>query len=589
MAESPTNNADGVVTLKIASEGSDIDDSIEVLSILVRKKINRIASATLVMIDGDMPGQDFPLSNTDTFKPGAEIEIKVGYNNENQTLFKGIVIRHGIRIDGRNLGRLVVECRDKAVAMTVGRRNANYVDIKDSDLIQKIIGNYSGLTSNVEATAAQHGELVQYYCTDWDFMLSRAEANGLLVLVDDGKVTVAPPKATQASLQVTYGEDLIEFDADIDARTQLKEVQATSWDATKLEVIEQRAQKSARPLPDQGNLKPAELSKVIGLPSYRLQTNAAMKSDFLKTWAESRLFKADLARIRGRMRFQGSAEARIGGVITLQGVGDRFQGDVYVTSARQDISHGNWITEVEFGLPENGFAEQSDLTAPLASALVPGVQGLQIGVVKKLSEDPENNYRIQVSVPLLQAETEGVWARLSKFYASDGIGAFFVPEVGDEVVLGYLNNDAAHPVILGSLYSSKHKPPYEPEEENNTKAIVTRSELKIEFDEEKKIITLITPEKNEVVLSDDGKSILVQDQNDNKLELKPEGILMSSPKDIEIKAMGKITLQAQGDVEVEGLNISNKANASFTAQGNASAELSASGQTTVKGSIVMIN
>lgn len=587
MPDSPSNGSVGVVTLKILSDGKEIDDSIEVLSVLVSKKINRVAAATLVLIDGDMPEQDFPVSNAQTFKPGAEIEIKAGYGSKDKTLFKGIVIRHGIRIDGGNQSRLVVECRDKTVAMTVGRKNANYVDVKDDAVIRTLIGNYGGLTSSVGSTPVQHGELVQYYCTDWDFMLSRAEANGLLVLVDDGKVTVEAPKLGSADLQVGYGEDLIDFDADIDARSQLKEVKATTWDSKQQQVDEQTA--PAKQITRQGNLKSGDLDKVLGLKSYRLQTNAPQESAFLKRWAESRQLKSDLARVRGRMRFQGSAKAKIGGVITLKGVGDRFNGDVFVTAVQQDISKGNWITQVEFGLPEDWFAEQRDLMAPAASALVPGVQGLQIGVVKKLHEDPEGSYRVQVSVPLLQAETEGVWARLAKFYASDGIGAFFVPEIGDEVVLGYLNSDPAHPVILGSLYSSKRKPPYQPEEKNNTKAIVTRSELKVEFDEEKKVITIITPAGNKIELNDDGKSILVQDQNDNKVELKPEGILISSPKDIEIKADGNITMKAVGDVDVEGMNVSNKANVAFSAEGSASSELTSSGQTTVKGSMVMIN
>ena len=587
MTDSPNSDSIGVVTLKILSDGKELDDSVEVLSVLVSKKISRIACATLVLIDGDMPEQKFPLSDAKTFKPGAEIEIKAGYANKDKTLFKGIVVRHGIKIDASNLSRLLVECRDKTVAMTVGRNNANYIDVKDDAVISTLIGNYSKLTSSVESTSVTHGELVQYYCSDWDFMLSRAEANGLLVLVDDGKVTVQAPDLGAADLKVTYGEDLIDFDADIDARTQLKEVSATAWDSKQQKVEEQKA--AAKPVTKQGNLKSSDLAEVLGLRSYRLQTNAPVDADFLKKWAESRQLKSDLARVRGRMRFQGSAKARIGGVITLAGVGERFSGDLFVTSVRQDISKGNWITEVEFGLPEEWFAEQHALMAPAASALVPGVQGLQIGVVKKLHEDPEGNYRVQVAVPLLQAETEGVWARLAKFYASDGIGAFFIPEIGDEVVLGYLNSDPAHPVILGSLYSSKRKPAYELEEENNIKALVTRSELKIEFDEEKKIITITTPAENRVVLNEDEKSILVQDQNDNKVELNPEGILLSSPKDIEIKADGDITLKAVGDINVEGMNASIQADVAFSAEGSASSELSSPGETTVKGATVMIN
>jgi len=164
-------------------------------------------------------------------------------------------------------------------------------------------------------------------------------------------------------------------------------------------------------------------------------------------------------------------------------------------------------------------------------------------------------------------------------------------------VLGYFNNDPCHPVIIGSLYSSKRKAPYDLTKENNTKAIVTRSKLKLEFEEEKKIITVETPGGNKIVISDDDKSILVEDQNSNKVKLGSDGISLDSPKDITINAKGKITIDAVGeigisskaDVNIEGLNVNAKANIGFVGKGSATAELSASGQTTVKGAMVMIN
>ena len=218
-------------------------------------------------------------------------------------------------------------------------------------------------------------------------------------------------------------------------------------------------------------------------------------------------------------------------------------------------------------------------------------------MVKKLNEDPEAENKIQVSIPLLQAEKDGVWARLANYYASDGFGEFFIPEIGDEVVLGYLNQDPSHPVILGSLYSSKRKPPYELTAENYTKAIVTRSKLRVIFDDEKKIVTIITPASNKIVVNDDTKTILLQDETGNKVQLSPDGILLDSPKDITVNAKGKIavsavgeiSITAQADVKVAGLNVSNTAQVGFTAKGSATAELSASGQTTVKGALVMIN
>jgi Rhs element Vgr protein len=505
------------------------------------------------------------------------------------------VVKHSIRIGGENDSRLVIECRDKAVKMTVGRHNSNFLDKKDSDIIGQLISD-SGLQQEVDATSLQYEKLVQYYCSDWDFLLSRAEVNGLLVIVDGGKVSVkAPDTGSAAELKLTYGVDLIELHADIDARSQLTQVESSSWDPVTQKLITDSA--APQSLNAQGDLDSGKLAEVLGIKSYQLQTAGSLQQAELKDWAEAQQVKAGLARIRGRMKFQGSARARPGTLIELEGVGNHFNGNVFASSVNHVISQGNWSTEAGFGLAPEWFAEQRDLVAPSAAGLLPGVDGLQIAVVEKLDEDPAGEPRIKVSLPVLQAETPGIWARLANFYASDAFGAFFIPEIGDEVLLGYLNSDPNNPVVLGSLYSSKRKPPYELSADNFTKAIVTRSKLKLEFDDDGKAISLITPGDNRVIISDDARSILLQDQNGNKVELNDGGIVLDSPGDISISAKGKITLDAtaeislsaKADVSAKGMNVNLEAQTGLTAKGNATAELSASGQTTVKGAMVMIN
>ena len=166
-----------------------------------------------------------------------------------------------------------------------------------------------------------------------------------------------------------------------------------------------------------------------------------METTALKDWAGSQQIKSGLSRVTGSIKFQGSSKVKPGTLVELEGVGNRFSGDVFVSEVVHEISEGNWVSSVEFGMSPDWFAERRDLAAPVASGLVPGAEGLQIGIVMKLDEDPEGQNKVQVKVPLLQADTEGVWARLASYYASEGIGEFFIPEVGDEVVLGYLNND----------------------------------------------------------------------------------------------------------------------------------------------------
>ncbi|MER0170394.1 MAG: type VI secretion system tip protein VgrG [Nitrosomonas sp.] len=596
MADSPLTGSTGVVSVTIQSDGNAIADTIQVVSVEIMYGVNKIPGAKIVLLDGDMPSNKFPVSDADDFKPGAVITINAGYANQTSTVFKGIVVKHGIKLDGDNFSRLIVQCKDSSVAMTVGRKNANFVDSKDSDIISKLIGAYSGLSSDVTDTTVSYKELVQYYCSDWDYLLARAEVNGFLVTIDAGKITVKAPQVDgEAVLTVTYGIDLMAFSAEVDAAAQFSVVKGIAWSLTDQAV--QEAQASPEQLTGQGDLAASVLADVMAPDYFRLQTDAPLENASLTGWAKGQQIKSGLARIRGYAAFQGSAKVKLGTLVELKGVGNRFNGKVLVTAVKHEIKQGNWVTEIEFGLSPQWFAEQYKTEAPLASGWVPGVNGLHIGVVKKLDADPEGQYKIQVSVPVLQAETDGVWARLASFYGSSGIGAFFIPEIGDEVVLGYFNDDPSHPVILGSLYSSKQKMPYELTADNFIKAVVTRSKLKLEFDDDKKVITVITPGNNKIVISDDQKSILLQDQNSNKIELNSSGIVIDSPKDIKISAKGKVTidavsnieLTAQADIKNQGLNINHQANVGFSAKGNATAELSASGQTTVKGAIVMIN
>lgn len=596
MANSPMLDSDGDLQLSVFSKGALLDTSTMVVSVQVIRAINRIPSARLTILDGDMSTDSFPVSDSDVFKPGTDIRIEAGWGETSKIIFEGIVIKHGIRIDSDNFSRLHVECRDKSVVMSIGRKNANYINQKDSDIISKLVTNYAGLSADTQTTETEYKELVQYYISDWDFMLARAEANGCIVIAEAGKLSVKPPATSGTPLlTVTYGLDLIEFEAELDARTQLKAVDTAAWDPSTQTMIEQHAPPTSAN--KQGDLDATTLSNVIGLDSYRLQSTVALEGTSLKAWAQGRQVKSSLSRIRGRMKFQGNALAKEGSLIEIKGVGNRFAGDAYISAISHDIVDGRWVTEAEIGLEPDWFAERNGISAPSASGLTGGVQGLQIGVVKKLDEDPEGQHKIQVSVPVMQAEADGVWARLASSYGSDGFGAFFIPEIGDEVILGYFNNDPSHPVILGSLYSSKRKPPYAIAAENNTKAVVTRSKLTLEFDEEKKVITILTPGKNKIVISDDAKSILLSDQNGNTLELKPEGIVLDSPKDICLTAKGKVSIDAVGNIELsskadlksQALNINNNANIAFVAKGSASAELSASGQTVVKGALVMIN
>ncbi len=150
-------------------------------------------------------------------------------------------------------------------------------------------------------------------------------------------------------------------------------------------------------------------------------------------------------------------------------------------------------------------------------------------------------------------------------------------------MLGFLNDDPRDPIVLGMLNSSNKPAPLKAQDENHQKGFFTRSQMKVTFDDDKKIITLETPGGNKITISDDAKGITLQDQTGNKLVMDETGILIKSPKDITIEATGKLTLKATQDTKIEGLNVNVKANSQFKAEGNAGAEVSTSAIAILKG------
>ena len=94
----PTTRPATVVTPLILIQGSELARTWLVDSITVRKEVNRIAWAKLVILDGDSASGAFAASNETLFIPGADIEIKCGYQNETFTLFKGLIISHGVKL-----------------------------------------------------------------------------------------------------------------------------------------------------------------------------------------------------------------------------------------------------------------------------------------------------------------------------------------------------------------------------------------------------------------------------------------------------------------------------------------------------------
>jgi Rhs element Vgr protein len=589
----PNTEKSDLVTKNILINGEEIPLTIPVTSIVIQREVNKIPFAKIKIGDGDPSQEDFPISNEDIFIPGNEVEIKIGYRNDNTSLFKGMIITHANRIAAQRT-ELVIECKDEAIKLTVGRKNKHFAEMTDSEIAEEIIDTY-GLDKEVEATTVQHQEAVQFNTTDWDFILSRMDRIGRICLVEDGKIIIKQPELTAiAALDVLFGATILEYQAEIDARHQLAEITARTWDYSEQEITEDTGDEPS--MTDPGNLSPSDLSGLVGPESYLLSHGGNIDSALLKEWANARMLKSRLSKVRGRVKFQGFPDIKPGDMISLNGVGERFTGPVFVAAVRHEYAGGNWTTEATFGISGEWFAEQiNPYHLSAQSGQFPAVQGLQIGLVTDL-EDPDGEHRVKVRLPIVNPNEEGLWMRIATLDAGNNRGTFFRPEIDDEVIVGFIHNDQNQPVILGMLHSSALPSPLTASNDNHEKGFVSREGIKMIFNDDEKSYKLETPGGKKVTLSDNDGVVQIEDENGNSVKMEAGGVTVESASSLTLKAATDIKLEAVNIMLSPSSQFSVSAGGSEIKAGGGSAELKSasvkvegSGIAEIKGGLVKIN
>jgi Rhs element Vgr protein len=577
----PTGKNPDLVTFKILSNGTEISAEYRILSIVVERAVNQIAFAQVTISDGDIAKEKFEISEAAEFIPGREIEIKAGYHSDEKSIFKGIVVKHGVKAQKDRPSILKIECKHAALRLASQRRNKYFYNVSEAEILETVIKS-AGLKAKVESIPLKHAEMVQFNTSDWDFIALRAEATGRFILTLDDGVTVKKPDFGQNPVvKLQFGGNVMDFELEMDARTQIGALKAANWNIADGANGSFEAKSPSIAVPS--NLKAADLAKVVKNEQVTIHTGGSLKDKEVQAWADATLLRSRLAQVRGQVQCQGFNTILPAQMVELAGMGDRFNGKAFVSGVRHEIRQNDWKTALEIGLPMESYSEvKTGITAPKAAGLVPSLHGLHIGIVTKLEGDPNQEFRVQVRLPFVSEKGEGTWARVACLDAGKERGTFFRPERGDEVVLGFLDDDPRQAIILGMLNSSKNPAPLPHSDENHKKAIVTRSKIKITFDDEKKILSFETPAGHKMKLDDDDGSIKIEDKNGNQITMNKDGILLKSAKDIQFKAAANIKAAASTNLEM-------KASTQVKIKGNAGAEVSSSGTTIIKGAMVQIN
>lgn len=541
------------VTVTITCDGRKLADTAQLLSVDIRRELNRVPSAVLSFMDGDIATREYPLSDSGVFEPGKQVKIQARHDDQPEpgpdtVLFAGRVVRQSIESNARGT-HLRVELRDAAVALTQPRRSRVLKNKRDSEVISSLLGD-QGLDATVSETSLVHEAVVQYDCSDWDLLVSRAEANGQVVAVTDGRVaTVRPDVSGAAELKINHGiDEVYELEFETDALGRLSQFKASTWDVQNQKSMSVTAGASHEPLSTSGRLTVGKAASALGFEEAPVLHGFNLGQEEARAWLDSEVQRAWLSLVRGRASLPGQGRARLLSVVQVDGVPKAFGGKLLVSGLVHRIDGNGWVTDLQFGLSPKPHRALADIQAPAAGGLWPAVGGLQVGVVTAAHEDPAGHHRVRVTLPALGEDLGDCWARVAMPDAGKERGWYFWPEVGDEVVLGFFNQDPRMPVVLGSLFSSKMAPPaavMDDSDKNLLRGLVTRKGLTLAFnDDDKPQVWLQTPGKAKLMLDDDAEAVVLSDAHGNTLTMDKDGITLFSKKDITLQTdAGKVTLQ----------------------------------------------
>ena len=194
------------------------------------------------------------------------------------------------------------------------------------------------------------------------------------------------------------------------------------------------------------------------------------------------------------------------------------------------------------------------------------IRGLVVAIVTD-NVDPDGLARIRVRLPWQLENQESYWARLAMPMAMSERGVFFLPEVGDEVLVGFEKGDPTHPCIIGSLWNGKSKPPENNADKNNDwRLIKTRANSELRFFDGQ-------PPSLELKL-EDGKRLFMDDQ----------GITVEDGKGNLVKIesnSGAVSVVANGELKLKGQRVAIESASTM--------DIKATGTMTIKGALVQIN
>jgi phage protein D len=312
----------------VDGQAADVELASSVIGIRCADDLDHAARFQIHLSD---PGRKW--TRTDKFKPGTEIEIKLGYVGQLGTVCKAVVQSLEVVLTPDGPARLVVAGLDKGHSFGRGTVTKTYQDVKDSDLAQQI-AQRNGLTADVDDTKVVHEFVFQNNLSDYDFLLQRATLAGFRFQVDGTKLSFKKPRVSEpASAKLTWRENVGRLAVEVNTYDQVSKFSTVGWDPKQRKEMTSPGKGGDEYGKQGGQVTGAEFVKQRFGEIEAVIPAATGQQNFLEAIAKSEFNKRAGSFVTAEGRVTGDPAIRAGAVVSLEKAAKRIDGEYYVVSS----------------------------------------------------------------------------------------------------------------------------------------------------------------------------------------------------------------------------------------------------------------
>ena len=562
----------------------------DLLQITVEESLHLPAMFTIVIHNSYLPTNDRseyqPWRHEKLFEIGKK--IKIGFissttqdpnfeQTEEGYLIEGEITAIEAHFNSKSEAPIIVRGYDKSHRLHRGRHNRSFLNNTDSDIVRKISKEVGIKLGEISESGEVHEYVFQENQTNMEFLRSRAARIGFELFVEDGKINFRKPENKEL-IELKWLDDISSFSTRVTSAEQVSSVEVRGWDYTQKKLITETA-KSEKVITDTENKKGSDCCNKFDLskpPKMIVVDKPVSSPKQAEVMAQSLCNELGGEFVYADAKAEGNPRIRPGRLVKLilpkggdTGKLPRFTGNYYITETRHFYNQRVYTTEFSV----RGLRTGNLFTSVAQQKRLQPGETFLVGIVTN-NQDSEGLGRVKVKFPTLTEEDESYWARVVGVGAGNSRGFYSLPEINDEVLVGFEHGDIHRPYIIGGVWNGKDKTP---EDVNQTvqagkvrlRTIKTRTGHTIEFVEETKGsskagVKVETAGGHKLHLNDFDGSVEIKtnggheinlDDTQKKIELKTtigHQIKMSDitplGPTISISSMGNLVLQANDSI-----------------------------------------